>query len=141
MTRFLVATDSVHTTAAACDYLQDRLTPDDVVRVVGVVEDGSRDVHESPSDSLANRNAARSGDAGDAVNVAGARLAVPDVETAVREGDPADELRAELDVGAVDELVLGARHPGPGPGLGATARELVGHVDVPCVVLPPVRLE
>jgi len=124
MTRFLVATDSVHTTAAACDYLQDRLTSDDVVRVVGVTEDGSRD-------------------AGDAVNVAGARLAVPDVETAVREGDPADELRAELDASAVDELVLGARHPGPGPGtgLGSTARELVGHVDVPCVVLPPVRLE
>ncbi|WP_435096653.1 universal stress protein [Halarchaeum sp. P4] len=143
MTRFLLATDSVHTTAAACDYLSDRLTSDDVVRVVAVSEDGSRDVHESPSDSFATQNTPRSGDAGDAVNVAAARLAVPDVETAVRDGDPLEELRDELDTGDVDELVLGAHHPGSGAegGLGSTAAGLVGHVEVPCVVLPPVGLE
>ncbi|GGL20942.1 hypothetical protein GCM10009037_00300 [Halarchaeum grantii] len=143
MTRYLLATDSVHTTAAACDYLQGRLTSDDVVRVVGVSECGSRDGHESPSESVATRNAPRSGDAADAVNVATARLAVPDVETAVREGDPLAELRDELDAGDVDELVLGAHHPGAGAegGLGSTAAGLVGHVEVPCVVLPPVGLE
>jgi len=126
MTRFLVATDSVHTTATACDYLADRLGPDDVVRVVGVSEDGSRD-------------------AGDAVNVAVARLAVPEVETAVRDGDPAEELRQELELGDVDEFILCARHADPGAvpeaGLGATAEALVGRVSVPTVVLPTVGPE
>lgn len=124
MTRFLVATDSVHTTAAACDYLADRLTDDDTVRVVAVDADGSRD-------------------AGDAVNVATARLAVPDVETAVREGDVVAELRAEVENGDVDELVLGAHEPGSGAesGLGGVAAALLGSVAVPSVVLPPVGLE
>ena len=123
MTRFLLATDSVHTTAAACDYLDSRLTPEDFVRVVGVSEDGSRD-------------------AGDAVNVAVARLAVPEVETVVREGDPVSELRAALESSPVDELVVGTNSPDSAVsgGLGATARSLVGHVDVPTVVLPPVDL-
>ncbi|GAD53936.1 hypotheical protein [Halarchaeum acidiphilum MH1-52-1] len=143
MTRFLVATDSVHTTAAACDYLQPRLDADDVVRVVGITGDGSRDGHESPSDSLGDRNAARSADAGDAVNVASARLATPSVETAIRDGEPADEIREELERGDVDVLVIGAHEPGPGAeeGLGRTAGALVGHVEVPTVVLPPVGLE
>ena len=35
--RYLVATDSVHTTAAACDYLEPRLDPDDAVDVLTVV--------------------------------------------------------------------------------------------------------
>ena len=60
--RYLVATDSVHTTAAACDYLEARLGPDDTVSVVSVPE-GSRD-------------------ADDALNVASARLVGRgDVET------------------------------------------------------------
>ncbi|GGN22683.1 universal stress protein [Halarchaeum nitratireducens] len=124
MTRFLVATDSVHTTAAACDYLGPRLDAGDSVRVVGVTEDGSRD-------------------AGDAVNVASARLTTPTVETAVRDGEAVDEIREELERGGVDELVVGAHEPGPGAesGLGRTARALVGRVEVPCVVLPPVGLE
>jgi len=123
MTRFLVATDSIHTTAAACDYLGPRLDTDDSVRVVGVIENGSRD-------------------AGDAVNVASARLTTPTVETAVRDGEPVDEIRNELERGDVDELVIGAHEPGTGAedGLGRTAGALVGHVEVPCVVLPPVGL-
>ena len=38
MTTFLVATASVHTTAAACDYLDGRVTPEDTVLVVSVTE-------------------------------------------------------------------------------------------------------
>lgn len=54
--RYLVATDSVHMTAAACDYLEDRLDGEDVMLVATVPDGGSRD-----------------GD--DALNVANARLA------------------------------------------------------------------
>ncbi|MFC7196520.1 hypothetical protein ACFQL4_20870 [Halosimplex aquaticum] len=38
MTRYLLATASVHTTAAAADHLGDRLTADDEVVVVTVAE-------------------------------------------------------------------------------------------------------
>jgi len=53
--QYLVATDSVHATAAACDHLEEQLATDDIVTVVAVGREDSRD-------------------AGDALNVANARL-------------------------------------------------------------------
>ena len=72
MTRFLLATDSVHTTAAGCDYLSDRIEDGDAVIALAVLE-GTGGVDER--------------DAADALNVATVRL--PGVaETERREGDP-----------------------------------------------------
>ena len=45
--RYLVATDSVHTTAAACDYLEPRLEDDDFVSVVSVPGTDERDAEDA----------------------------------------------------------------------------------------------
>lgn len=124
MTRYLLATASVHTTAAAADYLDGRLGADDAVLVLTVSEPGVDDR-----------------DAGDAANVARTRLLPATVEVLDREGDPAEAVRAVLGDRDVDELVVGPRRGDPEAsggegGLGSTARALVGGVDVPVVVLP-----
>lgn len=126
MTRFLLATDSVHATAAACDYLGGRLTAGDGVIALAV------------ADSDVPR------DAEDALNVATARLsALATVETTRAEGDPAEAvLEAAADRG-VDEVVVGARGGSPGTtsGLGGTARAVLARASVPVVVVPVPRLD
>lgn len=136
MTRYLLATASVHTTAAAADYLGDRLIADDEVLVVTVDEP-----------DLDGR------DAGDAANVARTRLLPATVEVLERAGDPAEEIRALLADRDVDVLVVGPRRGDPGAGggvdggetgdegaLGSTTRALLGRVDVPVVVVPLAEL-
>ena len=123
MTRFLVATGSVHTAAAACDYLESRLGPEDDVLVLSVRE----------PDTPAR-------DPGDATNVARVRLAAAGtVEVEHREGDPTAAIRAVAAESDPDELVIGARRGDPGPGeatVGSTARELLAAADRPVVVVP-----
>lgn len=122
MTHILVATASVHTTAAACDYLQGRLDSDDVVAVLAVVESGVDDR-----------------DAGDATNVARTRLVTPTVETLVREGTPVEAIRAVARERGVDELVVGPRRGDPAAGgaaLGETVRALIADGEWPVVVVP-----
>ncbi|HMB51508.1 MAG TPA: universal stress protein [Natronoarchaeum rubrum] len=122
--RYLLATDSVHTTAAACDYLQERAGPDDGVRVVHVQADTDERDSSSP-DSQARQDAEAQNassprstssreDAGDArdgreaLNVATVRLgAVTEVETEQRSGSPAVELLAAAAEFDADEIVLG----------------------------------
>lgn len=113
----LVATASVHTTAAACDYLVDEGA--DRVTVLTVAEDGSRD----PDDAL---------------NVATARLAGADVETVRAEGDPAEEILAAARERDVDRILLGAHAgaPGASDGVGSTARTVLAAATVPVVILP-----
>jgi nucleotide-binding universal stress UspA family protein len=122
MTHFLLATSSVHTTAAACDYLQGRLDGDRVT-VLAVTEPG-----------VSRR------DAGDATNVARTRLVAPTVETAVREGTPADAIRAVAREQAIDELVVGPRRGDPttgGAAPGETVRALLADGELPVVVPLP----
>lgn len=120
--RYLVATDSVHTTAAACDYLQERLEEGDVVSVVTVPDVDDRD-------------------AGDALNVANARLvgvADVDIERLPSEDDPASAILAAANERNADVLVVGAHGGAPeaGPALGGTARRVIEGADVPVVVVP-----
>jgi len=122
MGRVLVATASVHTTAAACDYLEDRLGSGDTV-VVLTVEDGS----------VAGR------DAGDAANVARTRLLEPAVETRTRDGDPAAAIQQVADEADVDEIVVGQTRGDPdtaGTAPGSTVRTLLAGTAYPVVVLP-----
>ncbi|WP_136716996.1 universal stress protein [Halorientalis salina] len=121
MTTYLVATASVHTTAAACDYLGERVTPDDTVFVVSVSEDGME---------------AR--DAGDATNVARTRLVEPTVETITAEGRPSDVVQDLVAERGVDVVLIGPRRgdPDAAPGLGGTAADLLVSLDVPVVVVP-----
>jgi len=139
--RYLVATDSVHTTAAACDYLDPRLDPDDAVDVLTAVApdgDGTDDAASGPGSSPSTR------DAGDAANVAAARLAgLATVETLVREGPPAETVRATVAERDPDVVLVGTHggRPGAGPGPGSVARSVVGTVDRPVVVLPLPSLD
>jgi nucleotide-binding universal stress UspA family protein len=121
MTTFLLATASVHTTAAACDYLQERAGADDTVLVVSVTEP-----------ALSAR------DAGDAANVARTRLVEPTVETITREGTASEEIQTVVVERAVDEVIIGSRRgdPDASPGLGGTAADLLVSLDVPVVVVP-----
>lgn len=121
MTRFLLAVDSVHAAATACDYLAERLSTGDAVVVLTVREPGV-----DPRD----------GD--DAANVATVRLdGLASVETVARAGEPAPVI-LRLAAEGFDEVVIGAGGGGAGPDadLGGTARAVVAGADVPVVVLP-----
>lgn len=120
--QYLVGTDSVHATAAICDYLAERATGDDSVTVVAAVDETT----------------ARQ-DAREALNVAPVRLAaVGDVETEVRDGPPAERLLEAADETDADELVIGARSGAPGAtaALGSTARAVLEDATRPVVVVP-----
>jgi nucleotide-binding universal stress UspA family protein len=126
MTRYLVATTSVHTTAAACDYLQSRVGNDDEVLVLAVREP-----------ALDDR------DVGDATNVARTRLVAPRVETVTREGEPASEIRAVASERDIDVVVVGPRRGDPetsDTAPGSTVRELLDGSSRPVVVLPETAL-
>lgn len=118
----LVATASVHTTAAACDYLTPRLTTGDTVLVVTVEEE-----------DLSGR------DAGDAANVARTRLVGPTIETRTVDGDPATAIGRVAREADVDELVVGRHRGDPeraGAPPGSTVRALLADLDRPVVVVP-----
>ncbi|MFA9416732.1 universal stress protein [Natrinema sp. HArc-T2] len=123
---YLVGTDSVHTTAAICDYLDDRATGDDTVTVISV----------APADDPTARR-----DADEALNVATVRLAaVGDVEIDRRSGSgtPADVLcEAATDCDA-DEIVIGTHSGDPDatPEVGSSTRRLLAVADRPVVVVP-----
>lgn len=121
--RFLLGVDSVHTSAAACDYLGERATDADAVLGVGVVP---------PDDPAVERDVA------EALNVLPVRLPTLDVETDRREGDPATELLAAAADYDADELVLGVRSGAPGAEapVGGTTREVLAATERPVVVVP-----
>lgn len=122
--QYLVGTDSVHTTAAICDYLEGRATPEDDVSVIAAFE---------PDDRSARR------DGQEALNVAPVRLAtVGSVETELREGVPAPVLlEAAVEVDA-DEIVVGSRAgtSGSDAGVGSTTQDLLEGASRPVVVVP-----
>lgn len=121
MTSYLLATASIHTTAAAADYLQPRLTAEDEVVVVTVAES-----------ELPDR------DPDDAANVARSRLVPASVEVCRRSGEPADEIQAVLEDVDADIVITGPRRGDPEADstLGSTTRSLLEWVDVPVVVVP-----
>ncbi|EMA03764.1 Universal stress protein family protein [Haloarcula vallismortis] len=122
MTTFLLATTSVHVTAAAADYLQHRLDPADDHDIVAVA------VRDPDAPSR---------DAGDAVNVARSRLASFMPATETREGTPLTEILAAIDEHDPDELLIGPhRGTDDSDGVGSTARDLLTRVARPVIVLP-----
>jgi len=136
VTRYLVATSSVHVTAAAADYLQGRLEPSDDVTVVAVREPDapSRDAVERSSTSPGSQ--ARQ-DPGDAANVARSRLAAAAPGIDVRDGDPTEELLAAVEEYGPDEVLVGAnRGTEDAEGVGSTARALLADLDRPVVIVP-----
>lgn len=119
---YLVATDSVHTTAAACDYLEKRLDPDDTVAVLTVTGTDTRDGE-------------------DALNVANARLlgyAEVETERIESSGDPTNAILDVATERSPDSIIIGKRAgtPNAEPTLGSTAQQLIEAAAVPVVVVP-----
>ncbi|AGN01939.1 UspA domain-containing protein [Salinarchaeum sp. Harcht-Bsk1] len=124
--RSLLAVDTVHTAAAAADYLDDRLDRGDDVVALAVV---------GPDD--AGADATRDGK--EALNVLGVRLATVDVETVERRGEPSEVILDLAETRDVDQIVLGARAGTPDAatdGVGSTTVEVLEDATVPVVVLP-----
>lgn len=120
MTKYLLATDSVHATAAGCDSLGERLDPEDSVLALAVVE-GADD--------------ADARDVADALNVAEVRLPGA-VQTEQREGDPVEAILAAAADHGVDEIVLvSSSEPS---GVGSTIVAVLADADRPVRVVPPV---
>lgn len=115
----VVGTASVHTTAAACDYLAGT---EETVVLVTAIEAG-----------MAPR------DAGDAGNVARTRLPGATVETVKREGEPAAVIREVAAERGADRVVVGSRQGDPdraGDPPGSTVRALLAEAGRPVVVVP-----
>jgi len=115
----VVGTASVHTTAAACDYLAGAV---EEVVLATAVEEGTTE-----------------GDAGDAANVARTRLPGATVETVRRAGEPAAVVRAVAEECDADRVVVGARQGDPdraGDPPGSTVRALLVDAAWPVVVVP-----
>ncbi|MEY7847949.1 universal stress protein [Natrarchaeobius sp. A-rgal3] len=132
--QYLVGTESVHTTASICDYLEDRISTADSVAVLAVVDEPS-----------ARR------DRQEALNVAPVRLAVAgSVDTELRELETGDggtttatALREAVAAVDADEIVIGShewRPDDPDRGdpsdLGSTARAVLADANRPVVVVP-----
>ncbi|WP_394739838.1 universal stress protein [Natronococcus roseus] len=125
--RLLVGTDSVHTTAAICDYLEPRLAETDEVRVVATAE---------PGDGTAER------DGREALNVAPVRLAAAgSVETEFRDGGTVQELLEAAAAVEADEIVIGASSADSEAAVGSTTRTLLERTSRPVVVVPVASLE
>lgn len=122
MTTVLVASASVHTTAAACDHLAGRLDAGDAVVVLGVEEPGLDEW-----------------DLADAANVARTRLVEPAIETLTRTGEPADAIAVVADERDADAVVVGATRGDPaaaGAPPGSTVCALLAAAGRPVTVLP-----
>ena len=129
MTTFLVPTDSVHASAASCDYLAGRVTAADTVHAVNSLRGGD----ETSADDV------RDGE--EALNVVSSRLGgVTTVETHqfVRGNDPYEDILAKADDVDADELVIGIRKRNPTSKVvfGSTAQRTLLHSDRPIVAIP-----
>lgn len=119
MTRYLVATASEKTTAAACEYLRDKLEDGDRIDVLTV------DVPDESDDREA------------ALDLAQVRLAdAAEVRTFRRAGEPAREIVAFVRDNDVDEIIMGPARQGGISTIGSTTRAVLSRVDKPVFVVP-----
>ncbi|MFQ3476191.1 universal stress protein [Halonotius sp. F2-221B] len=128
MTTFVVATDSVHTSAALCDYLFDRIDEADTVYAIN-------SIHDEDADPEAIR------DGKDALNAVASRLAaVTTVETEQfsRGNVPAEDICSFSEAVDADEIVLGVRKPTETnkAAIGSVSEQVLLHSDRPMAVVP-----
>ena len=128
MTTFVVATDSVHTSAAQCDYLFDRVDEADTVYAIN-------SIHDEDADPEAIR------DGKDALNAVDSRLAaVTTVETEQfsRGNVPAEDICSFSEAVDADEIVLGVRKPTETnkAAIGSVSEQVLLQADRPMAVVP-----
>ena len=126
MTTFVVATDSVHTSAAICDYLFDRVDEADTVYAVNSLHD---DTPEASRDGK------------DALNAVASRLAaVTTVETEQfnRGNAPVADILSFVEEVDADEVAIGVRTPTETGtvAIGDTSEQVLLQSDRPTVVVP-----
>ena len=131
MSTFVVATDSVHTSAAICDYLFDRVAEDDTVHAINSL----RDDNDAPE-------AIRDGQ--DALNAVASRLAaVTTVETEQLPGGtaPVEDIRSFSEKIGADEILLGVHSSTDTAtdSVGTVAEKLLLDAERPIVVVPRPR--
>jgi nucleotide-binding universal stress UspA family protein len=129
MTTFVLATNSVHTSATLCDYLEPRLDPEDTVHAVNSQRGGD----ETSADDV------RDGE--DALNAVRARLgaaATVETEQLVRGNDPAEDVLTYVEEVGADELVVGVRKRNPTAKVvfGSVAQSILLNANVPMRVVP-----
>ena len=127
---YFAGTASVHTTAAICDYLDERATATDTVTVVAVTP---------PSDTTTRR------DAQEALNVAPVRLAtVDELNTELREhdGDPAEVLLESAAAADADELLIASADgiSNESTAVGSAVHAVLEAATLPVVVVPGPEL-
>jgi nucleotide-binding universal stress UspA family protein len=119
VTQYLVATASEKTTAAACEYLRDKLEAGDRVNVLTV------DVPDESDDREA------------ALDLAQVQLAdVTEIRTFRRDGEPAREIVTFVRENEIDEIIMGPARQGGISTIGSTTRAVLSRVDKPVFVVP-----
>jgi len=126
MSTFVVATDSVHTSAAICDYLFDRVDAADTVYAINSLHD---------DDPEASR------DGKDALNAVASRLAAAttvETEQLSRGNAPAADIRSFSETVNADEIVIGIRKPTEtsSVAIGGVSEQVLLQSDRPIVVVP-----
>lgn len=122
MTQYLVATASAATTEAACEYLNEKLGPEDAVYVLTVDVPDERDDRQAALDT-AQVSLADTGE----------------VRTYRRSGDPGREIVAFVQDNEVDEIIMGPAREGAISTIGSTTKAVLRNVDKPVFVLPAKR--
>ena len=133
MTTFLVATNSVHTSAVLCDYLDGRLRDGDVVHAVNSLRGGDE------------TTATHTRDGEDALNAVVSRLSEKaSVEThqLIRGNSPATDVLQEAEAVDADEIVIGIRKRNPTAKVvfGSVAQEILLQSNRPMAVVPRERV-
>ncbi len=126
MRTFLLVTDSVHTSAALCDYLDSRLTVDDRVVALGLV---GTEAAATPEDRRDRR------DALNAVAVRLAGCATVDTDLVAVDTDRPATLRTECVDRGVDELVCAVASSDRADTTLAAAVDTDFLTDLPCPVV------
>ena len=129
MTTFVAATNSVHTSAALCDYLFDRVDSEDTVHAINSHLD-----EESVTDEELR-------DGEDALNAIYSRLgAATTVETHqfVRGNVPAEDILSFTESVDADEIVIGVRKPTATSkvAIGSVTEQVLLHSSHPMAVIP-----
>lgn len=131
MTTYVVGTNSVHTSAALCDYLQTRVGDGDTVVAINSLRGGDSTSSEDVRDGE------------DALNAIASRLGercAVETHQYVRNNAPQTDLLTAVEEFDADELVIGIRKRNPTAKVvfGSTAQQVLLNADVPMAVVPLV---
>jgi nucleotide-binding universal stress UspA family protein len=133
MTTFVLATNSVRTSTALCDYLKPRLSADDTVHVVNSHRGG---------DATGAGDLRAGEDALDYVREQLGAVATVETHQFVRGNAPAEDVLGLVEELGADELVIGIRKRNPTAKVifGSTAQDILLSANVPMAVVPRERI-